>query len=121
AFICFFFQGRRRHTRGRDGSGGLGDVKKRRVHSKRPDGSVPPIGATVFGHDGRSNGVVGTDGEIFISGVADGDRLLVKWGSGAGDACSLVLPGNPGNMAQPTQGYDTVSLICNTVPEAPLP
>lgn len=91
------------------------------VHSKRPDGSVPPIGATVFGHDGRSNGVVGTDGEIFISGVADSDRLLVKWGSGAGDACSLVLPGNPGNMAQPTQGYDTVSLICNTVPEAPLP
>lgn len=91
------------------------------VHSQRADGSVPPIGATVFGRDGRSNGVVGTNGEIFISGVADGDRLLVKWGSEAGDACALWVPVSQGNAQQPVQGYDTVSLICNTVPEASQP
>lgn len=91
------------------------------VQSRLPDGSVPPIGATVFARDGRSNGVVGTDGEMFISGVADGDRLLVKWGSEAGDACSLVVPAHPGDLQPPVQGYDTVSLICNTVPEASTP
>ncbi|WP_258869456.1 fimbria/pilus outer membrane usher protein [Pseudomonas fluorescens] len=91
------------------------------VHSTLADGSVPPIGATVFGRDGRSNGVVGTGGEIFIAGVADGDRLLVKWGSEAGDACSLVVPAYHGNAQQPVQGYDTVSLICNTAPEASRP
>lgn len=91
------------------------------VHGKRADGSVPPVGATVFGQDGRSNGVVGTDGEIFISGVADGDHLVVKWGSAAGDACSLVVPAYHGNAQQPLQGYDTVSLICNTVPKVSMP
>ncbi len=91
------------------------------VRSQRTDGSVPPIGATVFAQDGRSNGVVGTQGEIFISGVADGDRLLVKWGSEAGDACSLLVPAAHGNALQPVQGYDTVSLFCNAVPEVPKP
>lgn len=88
------------------------------VHSKLADGSVPPIGATVFGRDGRSNGIVGTDGEIFISGVADGDRLLVRWGSQEDEVCALVAPAYKGNAQQPSQGYETVSLICNTVPEA---
>jgi outer membrane usher protein len=88
------------------------------VQSKRPDGSVPPIGSTVFGRDGRANGVVGTHGEIFISGVADGDRLLVKWGNEAQDACSLQVPPFLGNAANPPQGYDTVSLTCDIVPEA---
>lgn len=91
------------------------------VHSKRPDGSVPPIGATVFGRDGRNNGVVGTDGEIFISGIAEGDRLLVKWGIEAQDACSLQVPADSGNAAQVSQGYDTVSLICDNVPKANTP
>ncbi|MGY2135239.1 fimbria/pilus outer membrane usher protein [Pseudomonas reactans] len=82
------------------------------VHSRRPGGSVPPIGATVFGADGRTNGVVGTDGEMFISGVADGDRVLVKWGSEAGEACAFVVPADDGKTRQPVQGYDTVSLTC---------
>lgn len=88
------------------------------VLSQRPDGSVPPIGANVFGRDGRANGVVGTQGEIFVAGVADGDRLLVKWGSEARDSCALLVPVYEGNPAQPTQGYETVSLICDRVPEA---
>ena len=91
------------------------------VHSQLADGSVPPIGATVYARDGRSSGVVGTAGEIFIAGVADGDRLLVKWGSEAGEACSLLVPAYQGDAQPPAPGYDTVSLTCNSVPEASMP
>lgn len=88
------------------------------VLSRRSDGSVPPLGANVFGRDGRINGVVGTQGEIFISGVADGDRLLVKWGDEVHNSCSLMVPTFEGDAAQPASGYESVSLNCESVPEA---
>lgn len=59
------------------------------VHSKMADGSVPPIGANVFNADGKNNGIVGTNGDIYIPGVLARDRLLVKWGSDIGESCSL--------------------------------
>ena len=46
------------------------------VHSKMVDGSVPPIGANVFSADGKNNGTVGTNGDIYISGASAG---IVCW------------------------------------------
>jgi len=81
------------------------------VHSKMADGSVPPIGANVLNADGKNNGIVGTNGDIYISGVLAGDRLLVKWGSDVGESCSLLVP-----ELQPAtehlMGYQELSLSC---------
>ncbi len=81
------------------------------VHSKLLDGSVPPIGANVFSSDGKNNGTVGTNGDIYISGASAGDRLLVKWGSDAGDSCSLVVP-ELKSATEQLMGYQELSLTC---------
>ncbi|MCP1065482.1 hypothetical protein M5G07_07995 [Serratia symbiotica] len=61
------------------------------VHSKMADCSLPPIGANVFNADVKNNVIVGTNGDIYISGVLTGDHLLVKWGSDIGESCSLLV------------------------------
>ncbi|MBF1995095.1 fimbrial biogenesis outer membrane usher protein [Serratia symbiotica] len=81
------------------------------VHSKMADGSVPPIGANVFNADGKNNGIVGTNGDIYISGVLAGDRLLVKWGSDIGESCSLLVPDLQPATKQ-LMGYQELSLSC---------
>ncbi len=81
------------------------------VHSKMADGSVPPIGANVFSADGKNNGTVGTNGDIYISGASAGDRLLVKWGNDAGESCSLVVPELKAATEQ-LMGYQELSLTC---------
>ncbi|AEW44670.1 fimbrial biogenesis outer membrane usher protein [Serratia symbiotica str. 'Cinara cedri'] len=81
------------------------------IHSKTTDNSLPPIGANVFSLDGKNKGIVGTNGEIYISGALPGDRLLVKWGQDVSEICSLLIP----DLQYPTKefmGYQELSLYC---------
>lgn len=81
------------------------------VHSEMEGSSVPPLGANVFNAAGISSGTVGTNGDIYVSGVASGERLLVKWGSDASDSCSLLVPELAATDEQ-SMGYQELSLTC---------
>ena len=49
----------------------------------RPDGSPPPVGATVALEGSEASAVVGYDGEVYLRGLQDGaNRLNVTWRDG---------------------------------------
>jgi outer membrane usher protein len=81
------------------------------VHSRVGDNNVPPLGANVFNAAGKSSGTVGTNGDIYVSGVASGERLLVKWGSDPSERCSLLVP-ELAPVAEQSMGYQELSLTC---------
>ncbi|MGJ8522470.1 Outer membrane usher protein FimD [Carnimonas sp. R-84981] len=81
------------------------------VDGHLPDGSPIPLGANVFGTDGRSQGIVGPDGQAFITGVSEGQSLTVRWGDDSRQQCNLKLS----LAAQPpsdSAGYDRASALC---------
>ena len=81
------------------------------IHSSLPDHSYPQIGAGVFNAQGRNSGTVGTNGDLFVSGVASGEKLTVKWGEGPTDKCSLLIPDNLAKQTK-TIGYQEITLTC---------
>lgn len=81
------------------------------VHTNMKKGVVPPIGANVFSANGKSRGIVGANGDIYISGVSTGDRLLVTWGSDVNESCSLVVPELQPDSNQ-LIGYQELLLSC---------
>lgn len=50
-----------------------------------------PFGATVtdLANPGNSAGFVGDDGEVYMTGLADSGKLLVKWGNAASQQCRV--------------------------------
>ncbi|QHM73746.1 fimbria/pilus outer membrane usher protein [Mixta intestinalis] len=62
----------------------------------RTNGQPVPFGATVRPEDDNSDysSIVGSDGEVWLSGLASRGKLLVNWGSGADKQCraSFALP-----------------------------
>ncbi|QCR36658.1 fimbria/pilus outer membrane usher protein [Nissabacter sp. SGAir0207] len=68
------------------------------VVSLRRQGQPLPFGAiaTLLGAEGNS-GIVGDNGELYLSGVPARARLAVKWGDGPGNACTaaFTLPAAP--------------------------
>ncbi|MCA1176401.1 MULTISPECIES: fimbria/pilus outer membrane usher protein [unclassified Pantoea] len=79
------------------------------IHAQLPDGDVPAIGASVFNQNGSNLGVVGTNGSTFVSGVASGERLQLRWGSSDNEHCWITLP-ELGNGSQ--AGYQEFTLRC---------
>jgi P pilus assembly protein, porin PapC len=81
------------------------------IHSKLPDNSVPPVGAQAYSRGERNNGIVGTDGDIFVSGVTAGEEITIRWGAGADEQCRIKLPDeHPDNQAK--AGYHEINAIC---------
>lgn len=83
------------------------------VRSQLPDGTTLPVGASVYDAEGKTVGIVGIRGEAYVSGVANDDQLLVKWGAGQQQACTLLIEGladDPIETAAP--GYRKLSLGC---------
>ncbi|WP_256579831.1 MULTISPECIES: fimbria/pilus outer membrane usher protein [unclassified Pseudomonas] len=56
------------------------------------DGSPLPFGASVVDDRGVSVGVVGQGGQLYARVKEDARRLLISWGTQAGQQCSLPLP-----------------------------
>lgn len=56
------------------------------------DGSLLPFGATVSDVDGASVGTVGQGGQLYARVKEGTSRLLINWGSEAGQQCAVTLP-----------------------------
>jgi outer membrane usher protein len=63
------------------------------------DGSPPAFGADVLDGQGRSVGVVGQAGNIFVRNVLPGVPLTIRWGDRPADRC-VVRPGRDGEASQ---------------------
>lgn len=83
------------------------------VHTKMAQGETPNIGATIFGAQGATVGVVGARGEAYVSGVESGEHLRVKWGDEADESCTLIVPQLPPIDTSKPGGYQDVTLTCN--------
>lgn len=55
-----------------------------------PDGASPPFGAEVRNKRQQQTGLVGDNGEAYLSGLLPKGELLVEWGEN--DACKITLP-----------------------------
>jgi outer membrane usher protein len=63
------------------------------------DGSPPAFGADVLDEKGRSVGVVGQAGNIFVRNVVPDAPLTIRWGDRSADRC-VVRAGRDGEAAQ---------------------
>ncbi|BEM57018.1 fimbrial protein SteB [Serratia marcescens] len=66
------------------------------------DGTPPPFGATVYTVKGKSAGIVGDDGLIWLSGMKPGEKMRVQWDGAT--QCEIVLP-------EDLAGIDNASLL----------
>ncbi|WP_395607359.1 outer membrane usher protein [Pseudomonas sp. B22129] len=55
-----------------------------------PDGSSPPFGATVKNVKQQDTGIVNDGGNVYLSGIQAGERMVVSWGGT--ERCILTLP-----------------------------
>ncbi|MDP9607026.1 UNVERIFIED_ORG: outer membrane usher protein [Variovorax paradoxus] len=62
-------------------------------------GRALPLGSKIENEAGQEVGIVGPDGQSFVTGAADSGRLTVRWGQGQADQCvvpySLLDEKNP--------------------------
>ncbi|CAB3785057.1 Outer membrane usher protein HtrE [Pararobbsia alpina] len=56
-----------------------------------PDGTPLAFGSEVTNREGISVGQVSQGGRMLARGVEETDELLVKWGSGAGESCTIAV------------------------------
>jgi len=59
--------------------------------ARQADGAPPPFGADVLDSEGRSVGVVGQAGNIFVRNVVPGAALTVRWGRRTQDQCIVRM------------------------------
>lgn len=72
------------------------------------DGSPPAFGADVLDGEGRSVGVVGQAGKIFVRNVVPGAPLTIRWGDRSAERC-VVRAGRDG---QAVQGLTRLTGVC---------
>ncbi|WP_235695342.1 fimbria/pilus outer membrane usher protein [Aeromonas veronii] len=71
------------------------------IQLSRPDGTLIPFGAVVMEEGktrtGMSVGIVGYEGDVYLSGLQDSGQLLVRWGSADDQQCLVDyhLPASP--------------------------
>ena len=73
-----------------------------------------PFGATVSLVDDETNtGIVGEQGQVYLSGVPQKGTLMAKWGNGSDEQCSgkFALPANDDNKGQ-NSGVQQMSVNC---------
>jgi len=55
----------------------------------RKDNSVVPFGARIDNEAGEEIGIVGPDGQAFVTGAQQSGTIRVTWGRGANDSCGV--------------------------------
>ncbi|QJI33640.1 outer membrane usher protein [Pseudomonas sp. ADAK13] len=74
-----------------------------------PDGSAPPFGATVQNMKQQDTGVVNDGGDVYLSGIQAGEKMIVSWGGA--ERCLIELP-----VILPADGLtDALQLRCQMV------
>ncbi|TFZ52760.1 outer membrane usher protein [Serratia proteamaculans] len=72
--------------------------KKAMAAIRLPDGTSPPFGATVTNASKQETGIVNDNGNVYLSGIKPGGKMLVKWN---GDQqCEISMPNKLPNFAQ---------------------
>jgi len=83
-----------------------------------PNGDGVPFGAEVLDGEGNSVGLAGQGGRVFVRGSnEDQGKLLVRWGAGANEQCSVQyqLPPRPKDAKGIV--FDTAEARCEFVPQ----
>ncbi|MGJ8513865.1 fimbria/pilus outer membrane usher protein [Carnimonas bestiolae] len=75
------------------------------------DGTPLPLGAAVYAMDGREQGIVGPDGQAFVTGIEEGQRLTVRWGEANHQQCELRVVGLSPD-SESSLGYDRLAVQC---------
>ncbi|WP_431511749.1 fimbria/pilus outer membrane usher protein [Variovorax sp. DAIF25] len=83
----------------------------------RANGEPLPFGSRVESETGQEMGIVGPDGQAFVSGVEQSGRLIVRWGQREEDRCtvSYSLPDEP----SPSPIREAKSSCAVLVPDEP--
>lgn len=76
--------------------------------------ALPPVGASVLGHDGRNHGLVGMNGAMYVSGVASQEKLEVRWGSRRSEHCFIQMPDTTHKPLK-NKGYERLAAQCRAV------
>ncbi|WP_339070050.1 fimbria/pilus outer membrane usher protein [Pseudomonas idahonensis] len=79
----------------------------------RDDGKSIPLGAQVLTAGGDALTQVGQGGSTFLRGLEGQGRLLVKWGEGADQHCSVPYSISRGESANDDEYYEVLKLPCH--------
>lgn len=77
------------------------------------DGGKPvPFGSRVEDQRGREAGLVGPEGQVYLTGVGKDDIFTIKWGMGSKDRCTLQY--NPSKIATapPPTSFSIETVVC---------
>ncbi|PKH26667.1 fimbrial assembly protein [Enterobacterales bacterium CwR94] len=75
---------------------------------RRADGKYVPFGATAsYGDDKNGAGIVGDQGEVYLSGLADKGTLKVKWGNTSAQQCNAEY-----QLPQEKQALVNLAAVC---------
>ena len=73
-------------------------------------GWLLPIGSSVQDREGHEIAVAGTDGQVFLSGVQEGDnQFKAKWGAEPNEQCDFSVTGAPVGVQV---GYSNQKVMC---------
>ncbi|WP_081062410.1 fimbria/pilus outer membrane usher protein [Burkholderia cepacia] len=78
---------------------------------RQPNGAFVPFGSIVTDAQGKTVGVSGQAGALFVRGLADTGTLTAKWGERATETCSFAyrLP----TASRKDQGYERTDTVCD--------
>lgn len=75
----------------------------------RSNGEPVPFGAMVTTADNASSSIVGDNGQVYLTGMADTGTLMAKWGQAAAQQCHIDYQlSNP----TPASGVAELQAIC---------
>lgn len=81
-------------------------------------GQMLPLGSKIESEAGQEVGIVGPEGQAFVTGAGQSGRLTVRWGQGANDQC--VVPYSLPEEKEPLPIRELTGQCAATVPgEAP--
>ncbi|QKH36233.1 fimbrial biogenesis outer membrane usher protein [Achromobacter pestifer] len=86
------------------------------INGRQADGAALPFGAEVLdANSGKSVGAVGQGSRIVMRVEQDQGRIVVQWGPGAQQRCSIEYA-LPERARQRDQGYAELSRTCTPIP-----
>lgn len=76
------------------------------------NGKAVTTGASILDEKTQKNvGLVGLNGQAYLTGVTSGQTLLAKWGDDKTEQCQLTLP----TLSDRQTGYDEIDVSCTAV------
>lgn len=77
------------------------------------DQPVATASAIIDAQTKKSVGLVGLDGQAYLTGVQSAQNLIAKWGDEAFEQCQFTLP----QLSDREMGYDEINMRCQAIEE----